>query len=193
MYTNSGTPYDRRIRQAEHADTRLGIRRHDPDQNRKGHQDESPRSEGFLYEDNASVSVEALIVFLQSLTGDGLAERTDRAPAAPGLDNAAPQTVSSSQNRPAQDRPTGRSAHAAQAYAQTARAGALAPPIQNSAAASLPGLTESDLHSIHRLIGELKSLAQAGVEFLTIEREESFLQSLSSAAQKARAARADRN
>lgn len=180
MFSITGRP-----RETDPSDTRQDIRRHDPEQERK----KQPRPEkeklSFDIGDSASVSVEALRLFLEnflrSLEKDASAKTAAKIPAAPAQPQQTPPPTP-----PAQ----GRAARAASAYRHVGNANratsildAAGAGDETAPAISLPA---SEVRTIHRLLEDLKILAAADVQQITVERGESFLQSLVNAVETAK-------
>jgi hypothetical protein len=67
MFSNFGNIFITRPRHAESTDTRLGIRRHDPEQEGRKKKDGERENEAiFDTDDSATVTVEALRIFLEN-------------------------------------------------------------------------------------------------------------------------------
>lgn len=173
MYTSFSKLYAAPPREAERADARYELRRHDPDQERRKNEREKKEPQSlFNEEDYALVSVEALRVFLQNFLKNQSASATAGEP----QEQTAPKA-------PAQ----GRAARAANAYAHASETGASGKYIDAPApsAQAAPGLSEGDSRAINKLLEDLKTLSARRIEHLRIERGESFLQSLVHATEKA--------
>lgn len=175
-----------RPKQAEQSDTRQEILRHDPDYERHRKKKEPDPLEAFE-EGGVVLSVAALEEFLVNFMRGTLEhppeENEASAVPSPEISTAAPPPPSE------QPAATGAAAQAASAYQNMAGAGnrkqillettdkASGPPLELSA---------GDARAIHGLIEDLKILAAAGIQYLQIERAESFVQSLSDAVNKAK-------
>jgi hypothetical protein len=171
MFSRLDPYFTATIRHAESADARLEIRRDEQrEQEGRKYPKEKKDDPSAAWDDSTVVSVRALQAFLESLIADQ-ARKPATAPATPP---AAPLPAS-----------TGQAAQAARAYRTTANvAEPPAPP--PAAPGDKPLLTAEELRTIHRLIGDLKLLADRKVEHLNILRSDSFLQSLVDAAARAR-------
>lgn len=173
MFSNLGNIQLHKPRQAETADTRLGIGRHEKD----AHQNKSGKDKDedfFDQEDSTTVSIEALRVFLLNfLKSQQEAESKESAP-----------QINTAVASPA---PSSEAAQAAGAYAATAKANERT-EISAEETATQEMLSTEDTRRMLALLETLKFLEQNGVEFLAIERGESFLSSLINAAEKAKSA-----
>jgi hypothetical protein len=184
MFSNFGNLFITRSRQAEHADTRLDIRRHDPDQEGRRKKDDTQKeNSGFETDDNATVTVEALRVFLENFLVSLQPQKSDG-----GNKIIAPQNhVPESAARPHTDGEAAKAAgvyqHVAQKVDREAKHTAshthddTPPPVELAAA---------DIRTIHQLLADLKPLTERGIEYLVIERSDSFLGSLVAAVEKAK-------
>ncbi len=188
MFSQLGPLFKTTLRQAERVDARLEIRREEKDTPNKKHDfEKDDESGGGLWEDSTSVSIEALrnflIGFLQSRGEDppGIKSSAPAAPAA-AHEGAAPQA----QPAPPANAKAARAAQAYSAQAAHAAPPPLPPPPEKDDTASssespvnLADLLAADeLRTMHALIHELDMLARRGVQMLTIEKAESFLQAL---------------
>lgn len=156
-------------RHAESADTRLGIRRDEKqEQGGRKNGERSPEDEAAEAQDRMSVSVGTVILFLENLAGASHSSSLEPA-----------VTVSTSG---ATGAPLTPSARAAQAYQSTDRGGR---PVTYNAPQPAPGqsitLTPDEIREAHRLIDALKALAARRVEMLDIEWQGGFLQSVARA------------
>lgn len=181
MFSQLGPLFKTTLRQAEQADTRLQIRREDKEnQGKKDDPEEEPVDTSALWEDSTQVSVEALRTFLIEF----LKTRGDDVPeAVPQSDeNTSIMSGLEPEYRPPV---TNRAARAVRAYSsmQTQNYGPpplppAAPP-QESEEVDLVSLLKADeVRTIHVLIAELDQLARKGVQTLTIEKADTFLESL---------------
>lgn len=180
------------FRQAEQTDARLGIRRDEKheDGRKKEHEEKEPSAEGGFDEGRPTVSVAALIAFLEGLV------QTLRMKALPlpTPDYVVPVIL------PPQDKgsslPQGgygsAPAHAASAYRNVAEGKNLRQDGADSSssasfvtAGQAETLSAEDVRAIHNLLESLKTLR---VETLTIEKAPTFLQSLSNAVERAKEA-----
>lgn len=183
-------------RQAENADARMELRHHDPDRQRQRRdQDEDESSDKVWADDNAVVSVAALEVFLKNLLQSPMnrqEQRESRAQKA-GDENTGWLDFG---NHPTEhplvagETPMTR---AAQAYQTTAEKQKPAGTPPNAASAAedarqepLPlDLAAHDVRLMHQILDKLKILRAQGIDYVTIERGDSFLQSLADAVDKA--------
>jgi hypothetical protein len=186
MFSNLAHILAARPRLAENADARLDIKRHDPDQEERkkkdGEEENKPRFDTY---DNAVVSVDALRVFLENFltslggapTTPGTEERV--ALSTQGFGNSEGVHPGEQGTRPV----SAQASHAANVYktgAKTAR-----PEIAPAPKATEPMLENEDVRLIYRLIGDAVVLRSRGIEYLTIERSDTFLTSLAAAVDKA--------
>lgn len=184
MFSTLGSIFTEKPRQAENTDTRQGIRRQDPDQEgrkkKRGHKEEP---EFFGTEDDTSVSIDALRVFLVNFL-KSLQKETETPNA------TMPETVQKDvleSGKPEQEKPrTGPLAQAAGVYAQTAQASEKQSlSIKHNPEADIhDGLEATEVRTIHRLLDDLQELSDRNIEYLVIERSTSFLQSLHDAVEK---------
>lgn len=191
MFSNLAQILATRPRHAENADARLDIRRHDPDQEKKHKDEEEEKKIGFDTYDNAVVSVDALRVFLENFLAS-LAT-----PGARNLNNAntalPAQNFSSETQLPEtpQEKPhsaeASRAANVYQLGAKTApRPRADVAPVQNNVNPDSENiLPNEEVRIIHGLLRDITVLQARGIEYLTIEKEDTFLASLAAAVKKA--------
>lgn len=168
------------FRQTESADTWMGIRREEPqDQHgRKKKNDEDKDKPA--WEDETVVSIAALKQFLTSLI----------APASPFM----PPPVASaaaSHGPPPLSVQQQQAHHAAQAYQNTARHAPVpvipppSEPPRTEPPSSSPTLSTEENRTIHQVLDLLDQLLASGVSTLTIQKEGSFLESLKRSAETA--------
>ncbi len=187
MFSNVGSIFTTKPREAESTDTRLGIRRHDPDQEQPKKKKKDDEETAFFNEgDEATVSIEALQIFLENFLRSLL--ETAGMPAAPAGDQAKQATSTKPTHQQTMKSHDGEAAHAANAYQSTSFAVNKAThfdsaPIQN---ADL-GLESHEVRMIYDLLADLKILAEKNVQTLHIERGNTFLQSLAAAVKKSKA------
>ena len=195
MFSNIGNIFAPKPREAESADTRLGIRHHDPDQDRqKKNRKDKEQQALFSTEDDATVSIEALRVFLENFLRSSssgtespeqeTAPHPDLTEQQPGPRNHA-DSLREQPETQIRNETAARAAHTYQAMADSmdrAPAPASAPPLISSTA-----LKGQDVRTIHSLLDDLKILSERNVKHLRIERSDSFLHSLATAAVKAKA------
>ncbi len=181
-------------RHAENADTRHDIRRHDPEQEQRSKKEKGERHSTFDTYDNAVVSVEALRMFLenflQSLTSGSAGENVNlsaqgfntgfNAGINAGNDN--PNDNSGSETPRTVDAQASRAASVYQTGAKTAPRVRI--PVGNAPAqGSL--VDNEDVRRIHGLLRDTAVLQSRGIEYLTIEQRDTFLDSLAAAVAKA--------
>ena len=185
MFSNLGNIFINKPRQAETTNTRLGIGRHDAEQERrknKKKQDDNPVS--FEEGDNTIVSTSALRVFLANFLKSVAAEEKEQKAQQVDMTIAEPEA-----ERPPPQyehiKKSGKATHAIHAYETTAQK--TRPSVQtgnaDEIAASL-GLESHEIRTIHQLLDELKRLEDRNIEYLRIERSDSFLNSLVAAVEK---------
>ncbi|MCB9982928.1 MAG: hypothetical protein H6861_04520 [Rhodospirillales bacterium] len=178
-------------RHAEQTDTRQGIQRHDPDFERRRSKKDA-EAETDIDEAGATVAVEALRIFLEDFLRNNPEETSGEANRKqPNPDMTAKQTSEESVAPPPnpQIHPAAR---AASAYASTAHAGEKNTVLFETTDAAGDGpaleISAGDIRTIHTLIEDLKLLEDAGIEILHIERAATFLDSLTGAVSKMKAA-----
>lgn len=164
------------FRQTESADTWMGIRREEPqDQHgRKKKNDEDKDKPA--WEDETVVSIAALKQFLTSLI----------APASPFMPPAAASADAGHSPEPLSVQQQ-QAHHAAQAYQNTARHTPMpvTPPPPSEPPSSSPTLSTEENRTIHQVLDLLDQLLASGVSTLTIQKEGSFLESLKRSAETA--------
>ena len=168
-------------RQAENADTRQDIRRHDPEQEQRRKKEGSAQDSPFAdMQDDATVSIEALRLFLENflkgLQNENATENTGAQYAMPSAALAAPIPVQNAQ-----------AINAYQSGALTAAKPAPTPaaaPIENAEPAA--SLSSDEIRTIYKLMDDLQDLSERGIHYLHIERSDTFLHSLESAVAKIR-------
>lgn len=177
-------------RTAEHSDARMGIqRREDEPQRRQG--GKKRRDEGTLTNDEASVSVAALQMFLTNLLqANETRQEIDIAMEA----NAASMTQDTTiRTSAAPANFASPSARAARAYASASRTARRTPAMESAlitqenplAASARPRLSALEREQIAVLQENLAALTTLGVHDLTIQRSDTFLGSLAGSAQAA--------
>lgn len=189
MFSQLGPLFKTVLRQAEKSDARLEIRREEKENPEKRQEsDKSEEESSFLWEDSTGVSVEALRTFLSEF----LKTRGEVNGEAAAFDTG--DDVSINPSLPQKEAVSTVAARAVKAYSSMAAQGV--PPViaetdneEDTAEVDLVSLLAADeLRTIHVLIHELDLLARRGVETLTIEKADTFLESLVRAvsAEKAR-------
>lgn len=197
MFSALGNIFSIKPRQAEQTDTRQAIRRHDPDYEQRRRKKQSDADQG-LSEDGATVSVEALRIFLKNFVRNNANGET------------AQQTLNEEQSLPEQHyEPTdykiqadlgladtadqqeksAQAAKAASTYenaAQTKNTRILFETTDQGAIGPTLDLSAADIRTIHLLIEDLKILNAENIEYLQIERAATFLDSLVNAVNKAK-------
>ncbi len=190
MLHTIGNIFVREPRQAEQTDTRQGIKRHDPDQERSRRRRKEDTSEEFG-EDFAHVSVEALSVFLKNFVKEQAAEelKTDSGqPLAHEATIIEPDNIVQEQpvNRPTNPA-AAKAASAYQSMSQSHKQDDVLIETTDTAQGPAFDLSAEDVRAINVLIEDLETLKKARIETLTIERAASFLESLTNAVQQAKA------
>ena len=173
-------------RLAENADARLDIRRQDPDQ--QGHsrqkEEEGPKAAFDTY-DNTVISVDSLRVFLENflkslyqapVNTQNIVEKQ--------MDDSEATVVAT----PIDKAISARASKAASLYQTTARTGARTSVLETPAAPTPAeaGVGNDEIRMIHRLLGEIAILQARKIEYVTIERGDTFLTSLAAAVAKAK-------
>lgn len=195
-----GNIFSSKPRHAEQTDTRQAIKRHDPDFERED--DEQDREDqGDLQEDSATVSVDALRIFLVNFAREG-AENEAQKSKASKMD--APHDLKTQDNAQAAafentDTPAdncaspqaAQAAHkAASAYQSVSEVNKKTVLLETTDNVSGPSLdlSAADMRTVYILIEDLKTLSEARIEYLQIERAASFLDSLVAATASAKTA-----
>ena len=183
MFSNLGPLFRATFRQAEQTDTRQAIIREEKENGRRKKEDKEEATDGELWEDSTSVSVDALRTFLINfLKGSELTDRLN------GKQNSTP---SPPQRMPEERTPvntqTARALGAYQSMAEKTAATPPAPPPPVETTIDEADLVASDeIRLMHKLINDLEELSGRGMQTLTIERADSFLQSLENAVNAAK-------
>lgn len=158
------------FRPLEKSDTWQGIQREEKTDDRKRRDHDETRDDKDPFTDDTVLSVAALHGFLSGLL------RQEEAPAA---------TPPSQPDATAAAPPEGRheSAHAAQAYRNTARQTGSensAPPAPPTPASGGPAiaLSPTEMRDIHGLLADLDILKARGVTMITLKQDGTFLESL---------------
>ena len=181
MFSQLGPLFKTTLRQAEQADTRLQIRREEKEnQGKKEDAEESAEETSALWEDSTEVSVGALRTFLIEF----LKSRGDSIPEA--AESQGENTSIMSGLIPESRPPVSNTAaRAVKAYSSMQTQNYGPPPVVEAAPepqaeeVDLVSLLAADeLRTIHVLIAELDILARKGIQMLTIEKADSFLQAL---------------
>lgn len=176
------------FRHAESTDARLGIR-HDEekDEGRKKDKKDNQNEALGTQEDKASVSVSALLGFLE-----GLVLSTENTP--PDTEGTTPKTPDISleaEFRPSHSPPSPAAAKAIQSYQNTAKAvhDKNIPedhkPLQPLAPDEIPALSNEEIRTIHQLITDLSTLKKKNIQTLSLHIIGSFLDSLALAVKEA--------
>lgn len=170
MFSRLDPVFQAMRRQAESADTKLGIRRDEKnDENQRKNKKEKDDDPAVLWEDATVVSVPALQAFLSGLVPTSTADA-----------GHAEISISAAAQQESLPAPVSDAARAAQAYRSTP--GGAHPPAPSPAAppASAGGvkLSAEEEKTIFRLIADLALLSSRGVTSLEIKKSDSFLQSL---------------
>lgn len=172
-------------RHAEQTDTRQAIQRHEPDFERRRAK-KQPESETDDHKTGASVSVEALRIFLEEFLRNNSEEPANQKSSKEENTTKPPQHVN---RQIPQDHPyTNPAAQAAGAYANTAHTGEKSAILFETTDQAGDGpaleISAADIRTIQTLIDDLKILEDAGIEILHIERAATFLDSLNNAVAK---------
>ncbi|MCC7305367.1 MAG: hypothetical protein IT558_03800 [Alphaproteobacteria bacterium] len=180
MFSNLVQIFTPQPRQAESSNTRLEIRRHDPDQERRRRpKQEEEEKVRFNTYDNATVNVESLRVFLENFLKS--------------LEKKESQNFIPDQGRGEEVQASsglknfhGESAVAAGAY----RAAARTSPVASARAPGSPEaeqalLGNEDVRTIYALLRDIETLKSRRIDYLYIERGDTFLASLADAVRRA--------
>lgn len=184
MLYNLGRIISNLPRQAEHADTRQAIRRHDPEQERRKKKDRAA-SKDTWEDDSAVVSIAALKAFLENLVERPKSDFSDVAQQSP-TEYSAPEaqadddTDARGKSPPAVPDAT---AYASRAYAHAAETSAQQEEQKKmrhdkNAASAAGHLSSEDLQIAHKLLKDIRFLEKEGIETLRITRNASFMDSL---------------
>lgn len=165
------------IRQTEQTDTRQAIQRREPDQHRRNTEDENTNSAGELWHDDISVSVQSVKNILEQLLHKPAMDFQESANA---KQDATQQTSGSAANNTPPTGTSDKAARAAQAYQRTWEAvhpedNVFKPTRENLPEISLSG---NETRMINELIKNLGILLNNGIETLTLEKSDSFLNAL---------------
>ena len=180
MFSNIGKIAGRPTRHAEETDTRQHIQRHDPDQRRRSEDETEETKDPFTHEDSAIVTISTLRLFLENFLKSLEPKPQETKAQDTKVATPSPQVPPAAADSPPKDNPAAQAAHAYQSASRT-RAASTHPTPQMNEAEAKALLGAEDVRTIHTLIEDVKSLEQRGVEFLKIEKGESFLHSLSAA------------
>jgi|GEM_PF-3156427 len=189
MFSSLGQIFVTPPRHTETADARMNIRRHDPEQERrKKKKGEDSSAVTFDMTDTAVVSVEALEIFLTNFINS----QNDQQPGAEkkgcldlekNFKNGAGHTAAYR---------TSQAAKAANAYQSSARISSKKSMLDttddnqahNEKVPSFQ-VSAAERRMLHGLLEKVQILRRQSVEFLNIEKQESFLASLESAVDQA--------
>lgn len=176
MFSALGSIFTTQPRHAESSDTRQDIRRHDPEHERRKKKKQFSQDDLLQNTDGATISVEALQLFLQSFL-QSLADQSKQQ-----FQKHAAQTDLLNQEDQNSQKASGRAAYAANAYqsmADTQQKKSLLERTDMDIDQTPPiALEASEVRKIHGLLEDLKILHTRNIEYIRIERGESFLQSL---------------
>ncbi len=190
MFSQLGPLFKATFRHAEQSDARQNMP-HAVNKDGRRKDDDSQDDSADLWEDSTGVSVAALRTFLINfLNGTtrqtGLANRNAPADA---TSQTGTMTPAAPETRPPVNTAAARAVGAYQSMADKLEhhhppAPPVLPQVETPQTdADLVGA--ADLRLMHQLIKDLEVLEQAGVEMLTIEKADSFVQSLKNAVDKA--------
>lgn len=180
MFSQLGPLFKTHLRQAEKSDARLEIRRDEKQEHGKKQEFEEPDTGGGdLWEDSTAVSVEALKAFLIQF----LKSRGDDVPEASAVPETSETLIPTPEYRPPVNN---RAAQAVRAYSSmAAQQGTMPPPppsppeAEKAQSVDLVSLLAADeVRTMHVLITELDALSRRGVQTLTIEKADTFLEAL---------------
>ena len=166
-------------RHAEENDTRQNIQRHDPDFERRKKKKQKSPEELMAGESGATVSVTALEAFLKTFLKE-LSDKPKKGFNDSSMQNGQ-ENISTTQ-APQTDKKhiTGKAAHAVGTYQHIAesqnRTSILGDVNENNA--DMISLDSAEVRLIHTLLDDLKLLKDKNIEYIHIERAESFLLSL---------------
>lgn len=178
-------------RQAEETDTHMYIRQQERDQNRKRFTKSDDDDSGFDMNDQTSVSLDALATFLSNMLGDPQ-------PAAMAAQNAAAQERAAPAPRAnlVNRRAASAYAHAAETAPHPPLSAESALPESTIAAeaeadaanAATEGADRPDANNdlLRTILQDVEFLRKGGVQTITIERAETFEQSLIEALERAK-------
>jgi len=191
MFSALGNIFSSKPRHAEQSDTRQGIQRHDPEFERRNKKKNKKDDEN-IDQNGATVSVEALKTFLDNFVKNGAEEQATSE--SPSNEKNTPQFVApthdqkTSASATTTDQTSRKASQAASAYQTTAENEKSSILIETTDQAEGPtlDLSAADIRVIYTLIGDLKILNNANIEYLRIERAETFLDSLTNAVKKAK-------
>ena len=185
MFSQLGPLFKTTFRHAESNDTRQKIPHEERDKGRKRREEEEQKSqESQKWEDDTTVTVEALraflIGFLKTLPGGEesltLTNNTSQTPEKPSI------------RPPEKSRPTrtrdAKAARAYQAMAEKSQKASPVPEMPTKATRTEPTadlLQSQELRDIHQLITDLDGLSDKGIQILQIKPANSFLESLKQA------------
>jgi len=179
MFTSIGNILCVKPRHAEQNDTRQDIQRHDPEFERRRKKKQKAEEELFGQEDGATLSIDALSVFLNKF----LKELSDKQPSKGFNATSSGQSENKTEqaDSPSAERPvSGKAAQAAGAYQHMAQrqheTSILGEVNENNA--DLISLDAAEIRTIHAILEDLKLLEDKDIEYIHIQRADSFLQSL---------------
>jgi hypothetical protein len=185
MFSQLGPLFKTTFRQAESSDARQKIPHEERDNpSKKQNEDHKKDTSSNLWEDNTSVSIEALRAFLINFL--------TTMPEAQNATIKARHTKEEelSQRPPESKRPTStKNARAVRAYqSMAAQSYAAAPPPTPKKSGTVEPtadlLESKELRDIYKLIDDLDILAQKGIVMLNIQKASSFVESLKNAVEK---------
>ena len=181
MFSNLANIASNKPRHAEDADARLDIRRHDPEQEQGSKRGkDGDKESGFDTYDNAVISVASLRVFLENFL-QSLTTPTKNAE----INLSAQGFNTEEHNNDSTPRAVDAQASRVASVYQTGAKTAPRTPVQVSTPDQEPLLENEEVRKIHGLLRDTAVLLSRGIEFVTIERDETFLDSLAAAVKKA--------
>ena len=176
-------------RQAENTDTRQDIQRHDPDFERRRKKRQSEKEEPFP-EDGATVSVEALRIFLENFLKSLSAQNTFNTGSKPKIQNHPQLDIFETQQNPqhsgAPKSVSGQAMQAIGVYQHIAEAQQKKSLLEAGSVEGAPPimLEASEVRTIHTILEDLKIIEEKDIQYIHIERNHSFLQSIVNAVKK---------
>lgn len=178
MFSQLGPLFKTVFRNTEHADARLEIRRDEKRDGRRKAEFEDSAEDNSLWEDSTDVSVEGLKIFLNNFVRGIDGNETS----SPQENASAPENVPATpvHLEPA-NTTTARAIGAYQSMAQ--KSGTAPPPVipAEKTSADVDLLHAQDVRVIYKLIEDLEIISSRGVQTLTIQRANTFLESLANA------------
>lgn len=185
MLSQLGPLFKTLFRQAESTDTWQGIRLDEKKDGRRKQDFEEKADDSDLWEDSTGVSVDALHAFLVNFLKNPhvIAASQKQAPSAKTSSPSAPAAETAKQPV---NTATARAVSAYQTMSDKTHPPEFSAPPEDKTLTEVDLLQASDVRVIHGLIADLEDLFAKGVTQLTIEKADTFLQSLQNAVEKAK-------